>query len=78
MTKQTVKILNAILMNEKLTDEDNRRLVIVEKLKNYMSDDKRKDTFLSFENLTSEDFFEIARYKKGFEIDKDEKYLPRE
>lgn len=76
MTKGSVKILNAILMNEKLTDQDNNRLIIIEKVKDYMSDDKRKCAFLSFDSLTSENLYEIYRYKKGFEIDKEGKYIP--
>lgn len=71
MTKQTVQILNAILMNEKLTDSICQKLVIIEKNKFDSRLNVASGAFLSFDNLTSEDFYEIARYKKGFEIDEE-------
>ncbi|MBA7550498.1 hypothetical protein ES705_43014 [subsurface metagenome] len=71
MNKRTIEILNAIIKYNDLHIDD-RRLVIIESRDTGFSSGA-KGPYLSFEDLTSEDFFEIYRYKKGLEESKDKK-----
>lgn len=69
MNKRTIEILNAITKYNDLHTEDIR-LVINESRDPCFMGEKR-GPYLSFEDLTSEDFFEIYRYKKSLEENKD-------
>lgn len=69
MNNQSIKILNAIMKLEGAENGD-KHLVITHSNK-YSSHHNEPGSFLSFSNLTSEDFFEIYRYKKGLEENKD-------
>ena len=72
MTRQSIEILNAITKYSDLHNEYDKRLVIIElRDTGFMSG--QKGPFLSFEDLTSEDFFEVYRYKKSLEESKDKK-----
>ena len=72
MNKRTIEILNAIIKYNDLHIDD-RRLVIIESRAIGYINQRNCGPFLSFEDLTSEDFFEIYRYKKGLEENKDKK-----
>lgn len=72
MNKRTIGILSAITQYNDL-HIDNRRLVIIEPGGIGFVNQKSCGPFLSFEELTAEDFFEIYRYKKSLERDKDKK-----
>lgn len=66
MKKQSIEVLNAIIKYNELHNEYDKRLVIIESRDlGFIS--KLRGPFLSFEDLTSEDFFEIYRYKKSLE-----------
>lgn len=71
MNKRTIEILNAIIRNDELNGNYDDHLVIIHE--NHWSSriSTNKGPFVSFNNLTSEDFFEIYRYKKGLEESKD-------
>jgi len=71
MNKRTIEILNAIIKYNDLHIND-RRLVIIESRDTGFSSGT-KGPYLSFEDLTSEDFFEIYRYKKSLEESEDKK-----
>lgn len=72
MNKRTIGVLNAITKYNNLHIDD-RRLVIIEPRGIGFVSQKNCEPFLSFEELTAEDFFEIYRYKKSLERDKDKK-----
>ena len=67
MNKQSIEILNAITKYNELHNEYDKRLVIIESKDIGFISQKRCGPFLSFEDLTAEDFFEIYRYKKSLE-----------
>ena len=70
MNKQSIEILNAVVNYNPLHNSYDKNLVIIyPKSTALMS--KTHAPFLSFEDLTSEDFFEIYRYKKSLEESKD-------
>ena len=71
MNKRTIEILNAIIKNDELNGNYDDHLVIIHQ--NHWSSriSTTKGPFMSFSNLTSEDFFEIYRYKKSLEESKD-------
>jgi len=71
MNKQSIEILNAITKYNDLHKDDKRLVIIESRDTGFMSG--QKGPFLSFEDLTSEDFFEIYRYKKGLEENKGKK-----
>lgn len=73
MNKQSIEILNAITKYNELHNGDDRRLVIIESRVIGYINRRNCGPFLSFEDLTSEDFFEIYRYKKSLEESKDRK-----
>ena len=69
MNSQSIEILNAIV---KLKEVENGYNCLVITHSNICSSHHNAPgSFLSFSNLTSEDFFEIYRYKKRLEEDKD-------
>jgi len=70
MNKQSIEILNAIIKYNDLHIDDKRLVIIESKDIGFISQ-KRCGPFLSFEDLTSGDFFEIYRYKKSLEESKD-------
>jgi len=70
MNKQSIEILNAITKYNDLHIDDKRLVIIESKDIGFISQ-KRCGPFLSFEDLTSGDFFEIYRYKKSLEESKD-------
>jgi len=65
MNKQSIEILNAITKYKDLHKEDKRLVIIESRDASFMSG--QKGPYLSFEDLTAEDFFEIYRYKKSLE-----------
>lgn len=66
MNKQSIEILNAIVNYNPIHNNYDKNLVIMyPRSTGLMS--KSHGPFLSFEDLTSEDFFEIYRYKKSLE-----------
>jgi len=71
MNKQSIEILNAITKYNDFHIDD-KRLVIIESRDTGFSSGK-KGPYLSFEDLTSEDFFEVYRYKKGLQENEDRK-----
>ena len=71
MNKRSIEILNAITKYNDLHIDD-RRLVIIES-RDTVFGSGQKGPYLSFEDLTSGDFFEIYRYKKSLEEGKDRK-----
>jgi len=73
MNKRTIEILNAVVNYNTKNNGYDRRLVIIESRSVGYVNRKNCGPFLSFEDLTSEDFFEIYRYKKGLEESKDKK-----
>lgn len=72
MNRRTIEILNAITKYDDLNIDDKRLIIIESREIGYVSRTKC-GPFLSFEDLRSEDFFEIYRYKKGLEKSKDKK-----
>ena len=73
MTKQSVEILYAIVNYNEIHGNYDERLVIVAPKNAITGRGSKPGVFVSFDNLTSEDFFEIYRYKKGLEESKDKK-----
>jgi len=71
MNKRTIEILNAITKYNDLHIRDRCLVIIESRDAGFMSGSK--GPFLSFEDLTSEDFYEIYRYKKGLEKNEDKK-----
>jgi len=71
MNKQSIEILNAILHLEEATRGDRRLVITHTNIGSFHHN--APGSFLSFSNLTSEDFFEIYRYKKSLEESKDRK-----
>jgi len=67
MNKQSIEILNAIVNYNSINDDYDKRLVIIESRSVGYVNQKNCGPFLSFEDLTSGDFFEIYRYKKSIE-----------
>lgn len=72
MNKQSIKILNAVVEHEQLHNNYDKNLVIMYPRGTALMS-KSRGPFLSFEDLTSGDLFEIYRYKKGLEKSGDEK-----
>jgi hypothetical protein len=70
MTKQSIEILNGILNYNEIHDNYDKRLVIIEPREAIPDRGSKPGVFVSFDNLTSGDFFEIYRYKKGLEGEK--------
>ena len=73
MNKQSIEILNGILNYNEVHNNYDKRLVIIEPREAITGRGSKPGVFVSFDNLTSEDFFEIYRYKKGLEKSKDKK-----
>ena len=73
MNKQSIEILNAIVKNDRLTDGYDKRLVIIEKRAGAYGGSSLPGAYVSVVDLTSEDFFEVYRYKKSLEESKDKK-----
>ena len=71
MNKQSIEVLNAIIKYNDLHKDDKRLVIIESRDMGFMSG--QKGPYLSFEDLTSGDFFEIYRYKKSLEENKDKK-----
>lgn len=67
MTNQSIEVLNAILKYNDLNDNYDKRLVIIEQREAITGRGSKPGVFVSFDNLTSGDFFEIYRYKKSLE-----------
>jgi len=65
MNRQSIEILNAITKYNDLHKDDKRLVIIESRDLGFMSG--QKGPYLSFEDLTSGDFFEIYRYKKSLE-----------
>jgi len=72
MNKQSIEILNAVIKYNPLHNNYDKNLVIMHSRGTFLVC-KLHGPFLSFEDLTSEDFFEIYRYKKSLEESKDNK-----
>lgn len=72
MNKRTIEILNAIIRNDELNGNYDDHLVIIYQNSWSSRISTPRGPFVSFNNLTSEDFFEIYRYKKRLEESKDE------
>ena len=72
MNKQSIEILHATINHNSIHNNYDKRLVIIEP-RNTGLMSKSIGPFVSFEDLTSEDFFEIYRYKKSLEESKDKK-----
>jgi len=72
MNNQTIEILNAIVKNDRLTDGHDKRLVIIENRRGAYGGSSLPGAYVSVMDLTSEDFFEIYRYKKSLEESKKE------
>ena len=70
MNKQSIEILNGILNYNEIHDNYDKRLVIIEPREAITSRGSKPGIFVSFDNLTSVDFFEIYRYKKSLEGEK--------
>jgi len=66
MNKQSIEILNAIVKYEQIHNNYDKNLVIMYPRGTALMS-KSRGPFLSFEDLASEDFFEIYRYKKSLE-----------
>jgi len=73
MNKRTIEILNAIVNYNSINNSYDKRLVIIESRCIGYVNQKNCGPFVSFEDLTSGDFFEIYRYKKSLEESKDKK-----
>ena len=73
MNKRSIEILNAIIRNDELNGNYDDHLVIIHQNTWSSRISTVKGPFVSFNNLTSEDFFEIYRYKKSLEENKDRK-----
>lgn len=73
MSKQSIEILNAIVTFNEIKNGYDGRLVIIEPREAITSRGSKPGIFVSFDNLTSGDFFEIYRYKKGLEENEDKK-----
>jgi len=67
MNKQSIEILNAIVNYNSINNGYDKRLVIIESRVVGFVNKANCGPFLSFEDLTSGDFFEIYRYKKSLE-----------
>jgi len=70
--RQSVEILYKALNYESLDKNHDKRLVIIEPRSTTLIS-KSIGPFLSFEDLTAGDFYEIYRYKKSLEEDKNRK-----
>jgi len=68
MYSQSIEILNAILKFNELKDNYDKRLVIVEPREAITGRGSKPGIFISFDNLTAENLFEVYRYKKSLEI----------
>jgi len=73
MNKQSIEILNAITKYNSLNSNYDKRLIIIEPKEAITGRGSKSGVFVSFDNLTSEDFFEIYRYKKSLEESEDRK-----
>lgn len=73
MNKKTIEILNAIIKLDGLKGTYDERLVIIAPREAITDRGSKPGIFVSFDNLSSEDFFEIYRYKKRLEESRDEK-----
>ena len=72
MNKQSIEILHAVTNNDILSGQFDRRLVIIEnRIGTYAGNSP--GPYVSVMDLTTEDFFEIYRYKKSLEESKDKK-----
>lgn len=71
MTNQSIEILNGILNYNEVHDNYDKRLVIIEQREAITGRGSKPGVFISFDNLTAEDFFEVYRYKKSLEISKE-------
>ena len=67
MNKQSIEILNGILNYNEIHDNYDKRLVIIGPREAITGRGSKPGIFISFDNLTSGDFFEIYRYKKSLE-----------
>ena len=72
MNKQSIGILNAIVNYNQLHNEYDKNLVIMYPTGTALMS-KSRGPFLSFEDLTSRDFFEVYKYKKSLEESEDKK-----
>lgn len=70
MDRQSIEILYNVANYTSLNNNYSKRLVIIEPRGTALIS-KSIGPFLSFEDLTSEDFFEIYRYKKSLENKKE-------
>jgi len=68
MYSQSIEILNAILKFNELKDNYDKCLVIVEPREAITGRGSKPGIFISFDNLTAENLFEVYRYKKSLEI----------
>jgi len=72
MNRQSIEILYNVANYTNLNNNYSKRLIIIEPRGTALIS-KSIGPYLSFEDLTAEDFFEIYRYKKSLERDKDKK-----
>lgn len=66
MNNQSIEILNAIVNNNILSNRFDKRLVITEN-RSGVYNGNLPGSYLSFKDLTAEDFFEVCKYKKSLE-----------
>lgn len=66
MNKQSIEILYAVINNNILSNGLDKRLVITENRAGTYKGNL-SGPYVSVKDLTSEDFFEIYRYKKSLE-----------
>ena len=67
MNKQSIEILHAILNYNEISNSYSKRLVIIESKEAITCRGSKPGVFVSFDNLTSGDFFEIYKHKKSLE-----------
>ncbi|MCK4447571.1 MAG: hypothetical protein KAW56_10880 [Candidatus Marinimicrobia bacterium] len=67
MTKTSIEILNAIVNFNSINNNYDGRLVIIEPKEAITDRGSKPGVFISFDNLTSDDFFEVYRYKRSLE-----------
>ena len=71
MTSQSIEILYGILNYNEIHDNYDKRLVIIGPKEAITGRGSKPGVFVSFDNLKSEDFFEVYRYKKSLEMSKE-------
>jgi len=73
MNSQSIEILYGILNYNETHDNYDKRLVIIAPKEAITGRGSKPGVFISFDNLTYGDFFEIYRYKKSLEESENKK-----